>query len=841
MSINFPSQTPVILYRQSSLLLASLSGKHQALNLSIADVVLMGAMLQYSDEQAATSAFFASVLGQRIRQNVSDAQIQQRIKELSLIRESDFPVQGSELGSLDVHALSERDIADDREQTHYLSMHHSVHVVNRGFTSFSPTLNCYVELDTWQTQVLLSFAGGATPESLIKGNAFEAKELTNIVALVAALTNAGLLVTKQVQKLPEEQSLTPFKTNTPDATLTEIDWREIEPDGRIPVYFVPHMENHFPLALGVLLNALNEHNGGALQQTFLFLPITYLEPSELMNGPYRKFGTGIWLFSNYMWSIDLNMEISNAVKQHNKGNFTIHGGPSTPDYAQACEEFLTNNPSVDIAVHGEGEVTITEIFEVLAQSYQTNGQVDRFRLSKVAGITFKDPIAGNTIRTGSRERMKQPDAVSSPYLSGVFDNYQGRVEAAIIESNRGCPYGCTFCDWGSATNQKVRKFDLERVYEEIDWIGRNKVRVLWIADANYGLYQRDIDISKYIVATKQKYGFPKEVVVNYTKNSTRKLVDIINVFSEGGIISQGIISIQTSDESTLEVINRKNIRTERYDELSDIFAEQKLPLSTDLMIGLPGITVDAFKRDLQRYVDKDISVKAYPTQLLPNSPMADPDYIKKYQIKVDQHNFITSTFSFTEQELQHMKGLFHVYEMAEGYGLLRYIIRYLQWEKDIPAIDFLEKLLNDVNARPEAYPLITWAARYFNVEKNMPGGWHAFYQEVAAYLFEYYAIKSDSAMTVVLAVNAASMPDDGLSYPITIALEHDFSAYFNNANSAFKPLSSFGPGEFSVSDPNSLVDIDLNAAQYDSHQYFWELHSDVARPKSLVRMSNEAV
>ena len=32
--------------------------------------------------------------------------------------------------------------------------------------------------------------------------------------------------------------------------------------------------------------------------------------------------------------------------------------------------------------------------------------------------------------------------------------------AAIYETDRGCPFKCTFCDWGSATASKVNKFDL---------------------------------------------------------------------------------------------------------------------------------------------------------------------------------------------------------------------------------------------------------------------------------------------------------------------------------------------------------------------------------------------
>ena len=138
------------------------------------------------------------------------------------------------------------------------------------------------------------------------------------------------------------------------------------------------------------------------------------------------------------------------------------------------------------------------------------------------------------------------------------------------------------------------------------------------------MYDRDIELSHYIVETLKKYGFPKEVVVNYTKNTTRKLLEIIRTFSSGGIISQAIVTIQTTDAATLKVINRRNIKTEVYDELAEVFADANLPLSTDLMTGLPGITPEAFDRDLQRYFEADVTVKAYPTQLLPNSPMADP-------------------------------------------------------------------------------------------------------------------------------------------------------------------------------------------------------------------------
>ena len=40
------------------------------------------------------------------------------------------------------------------------------------------------------------------------------------------------------------------------------------------------------------------------------------------------------------------------------------------------------------------------------------------------------------------------------------------------ETNRGCPYSCSFCDWGSSTMSRIRAFDIERVRAEAEWIGR---------------------------------------------------------------------------------------------------------------------------------------------------------------------------------------------------------------------------------------------------------------------------------------------------------------------------------------------------------------------------------
>ncbi len=715
-----------------------------------------------------------------------------------------------------------------------LSSHFALQASPAGFVAWSAADRRHYALGIHMVMMLCAFAQGRPPPEVLARAAAWA-ERAAAASAIGWLARAGLLV----RDLGAAGAALAHARPVPDLVGTDAeDWRTLEPDGRIPVYFTPHMENHYPLALGMMFSAIQSHRDGALLERYQLLPISYLTPQEFVNGPYRKFGRGVWLFSDYMWSLEVNLQVSSAVKSHDAGNLCIHGGPSAPGYQQACTEFMTRNPSVDIVVHGEGEIAIVELLECLRSMGDGIIGADRAALQAVNGITYRGRTDSNDlVWTAPRVRMRDLDTVPSPYLAGVFDAYRGRVEAAIVESNRGCPFGCTFCDWGSATRQKVRKFDLDRVKQEIEWIGRRKIPVLWIADANFGMYDRDIELAQFIVATRQRLGYPREVVVNYTKNTNRRLIEIIRAFSAGGIISQGIISIQTTDEATLEVINRQNIKTEKYDELAEVFAEAQLPLSTDLMIGLPGITVDAWDRDLQRYFDADVAVKAYPTQLLPNSPMADPEYLQKYQIEVDDKDFVISCHSFDADQLRAMKAVYYAFEVADGYGLLRYVLRYLQWEHGVPALGFLHALLSAIGTDPERLPALTWIFRLFLTEKSMPGGWHGFYRDIRLFIIEHCGIEADSALDTVLAVNEAAMPDDSLAYPRDLQLAHDFPAYFVDrkagGDSSARRLRDYPPGVFRVDDPDLLAHIDMNYLQYDSHQYFWELNSAIARPRSV--------
>ncbi|MCX7544119.1 B12-binding domain-containing radical SAM protein [Marinicella gelatinilytica] len=832
MSLQFNNRFQLI-FRDNRLIASQIDGQGSAMYLHTLDLIVFELLKENAFNLNGFQSIAHDKWVQRLAKGINESQIQSRLQQL---KSGNILIDQCRTISVDnTMALNQTNISSFNLPAKLTTSKHLSFFRNESDWCFwSSPLNQYITCNYQQLIILSQFLETQNIQRL-KEKCSEKFNQKLITDTLTRFFETGVLI--DVSGLPEKKDCSCTDTEQ----LQQIDqskwWQNIEPDdNRLPIYFVPHMKNHYPLALGVLFSSIKNFNDGELLNKYQLVPINFLEPKDLFNGPYKKFGTGIWLFSNYMWSLDVNMVICNAIKKHNPSNITIHGGPSTPEYPQASQDFMSKNLSVDISVHGEGEISINEILSNIKSDANGQPQIQA-GLELVHGITFRNKNDNSTLhRTPKRSRTATPDSVPSPYLTGCFDGYGVDVEAAIIESNRGCPFGCTFCDWGSATNQKVRKFDLQRVKDEIDWIASNQIRVLWIADANYGLYDRDIELAQYIVETKKRTGFPEEVVVNYTKNSTWRLVEIIKVFNAGGIISQGIISIQTTDEKTLEVINRKNIKTEKYDELTKVFYDLRLPLSTDLMMGLPGITIAGFNKDLQKYIDMDVSIKAYPTQLLPNSPMADPEYLEKYQIKTDENDFLIASFSYTEEDLKWMKAMYHMYTVADGYGLLRYVIRYLQWEHNIQAVDFMGDLLKFVNHNPSKYQQITWAVRFFITDKSMPGGWYRFYQQIGQYINEHYDIVLDSGLKTVLTVSQYCMPDDTLDYPVTIKLAHDFTAYFSarrqHSETKCPPLTAYPAANFQVSDPNNMVSIDMDYLQYDSHQYFWELHSPVSRPKS---------
>ena len=153
----------------------------------------------------------------------------------------------------------------------------------------------------------------------------------------------------------------------------------------------------------------------------------------------------------------------------------------------------------------------------------------RKRFSSIHGIIYRDRETGVIYRTAP-EKIISMDSLPSPYLDGTFDEfyqkYSSEFSGIIWETNRGCPYGCTFCTWGEFAFKKIREKPMEQVKREIEWIGKNKVKYIAMSDSNFGIRERDIELTEMLAACKRKYGVPNFISVSWAKNSPDKILKI---------------------------------------------------------------------------------------------------------------------------------------------------------------------------------------------------------------------------------------------------------------------------------------------------------------------------
>ena len=328
-------------------------------------------------------------------------------------------------------------------------------------------------------------------------------------------------------------------------------------------------------------------------------------------------------FSTYVWNGRISLEIARRLKALKPGIAIVFGGPHVPDQPEA---FLRANPEIDLAVHNEGERTFLTLLEAFP---------DRATWEALPGTSMVMPD-GRFVRNANLDRVRDLDEIPSPFLEGAFDEIMAANPReswiGLWETNRGCPFRCTFCDWGSATAAKVTKFGEKRLYREVDWFAEKRIEYIFCCDANFGIQKRDIDIAKYVARTKQATGYPVALSVQNTKNATERAYETQKILSDAGLNKGVALSMQSVDGMTLQAIKRDNISLDTYMELQRRFTRDRVETYSDLILGLPGETYASFVKGVDRLMEngQHNRIQFNNLSILPNAEMGDPTYQAKY-------------------------------------------------------------------------------------------------------------------------------------------------------------------------------------------------------------------
>jgi hypothetical protein len=222
----------------------------------------------------------------------------------------------------------------------------------------------------------------------------------------------------------------------------------------------------------------------------------------------------------------------------------------------------------------------------------------------------------------------------SPYLTGLLDEFLADPHLVpIIETNRGCPYSCAYCCWGNSLNSKIRQFDQKTVLEELHYISlrtKNPKKALYIADSNFGILKRDLEIAQAIMGINAKDGSFNNIYVYFAKNTDENAIKIAEILKDVTDIS---MSKQTLNPEVLKIIGRENIDDAVYDRFYAKLREHGVSTFCELIYGLPGETMESFFNGVEEMYQKDINVVLYPLLLIKGSKINSSEFREAYHIK----------------------------------------------------------------------------------------------------------------------------------------------------------------------------------------------------------------
>ena len=454
---------------------------------------------------------------------------------------------------------------------------------------------------------------------------------------------------------------------------------------------------HLPYSIACLVTYLK--NNQKIKENFKFEK-TFVFRENIKDDINRCKNSDVLLCSCYVWNWELTIHLAEQVKKINPDCLIILGGPHVPENSAG---FFDKYPFVDMLVHGEGEKISEEIFT----EYLNNKD-----FSNVKGISTKE------FQTMFAERINDLDILPSPYLTNTIwelvENVEGIRWICSWETHRGCPYLCTFCDWGSATFTKMRRFSEETLMKELDWFAENKMTYIDCCDANFGIFfVRDLRIAKKLNELATTKGFPQTFQQSWAKNSSEKIIPIAKELQEGGLLTAVTLSVQSLDENTLTIIKRANMKFDRFSNLSNQFREEGLPTYSEVIRGLPGETLESFKEGLEQLVgeSKIDTIYIFHCIVLPNAPMNIPEYREKYKLKTirspiylghssinnrtieEYENVVTSTSTATQEDIKQMYLYSWITLSMHSFGILEYVSRYYNKIHGMSYMKFYEEVL----------------------------------------------------------------------------------------------------------------------------------------------------
>ncbi len=252
---------------------------------------------------------------------------------------------------------------------------------------------------------------------------------------------------------------------------------------------------------------------------------------------------------------------------------------------------VLNNPSVDLVVMGEGELTIAELLDTLSHNKD---------LSHVRGLGYKNK-EGKPVINPMREFIKDLDVLPMPARRLVeIENYRPsphhykELPMTTMIVSRGCPFGCLFCASRNVWGRNYRVRSVDKVIEEIKFlVKRYGIKNINFWDDLWGVKPGwTEEFCGRMIEENIKISWSCERRVDTVNLETLKLMKKAGCYS----IFYGIESL---DQDCLDAVN-KGIKVEQAEDVMRLTKKAGIDVRANFIIGLPNETPEKFRAMVKR-------------------------------------------------------------------------------------------------------------------------------------------------------------------------------------------------------------------------------------------------
>ena len=296
----------------------------------------------------------------------------------------------------------------------------------------------------------------------------------------------------------------------------------------------------------------------------------------------RSYDLGIGV---YIWNERQVQGLLVELRRRGFGGRIVLGGPQI-SYAPVGVARLY--PEADCFIRGYGETAFAAVAA-------TDEQIEH------PGVSWRGQP-----EVSSRAEA-QLASLPSPLLTGIIPS--GGQKYLRWETQRGCPYRCTFCQHReSGARLRNARFPLERLREEIALFARAGTQEIDVLDPIFNIGQDDLPILEELVRQRIQARLSLQCRFELLKPEFLELCTQLRVFPEFGL--------QTIHAAESRLIQRNNNMV-RVEAAMEELARHGIAYMVTLIYGLPGQTLESFQATVDFCLARGVRVvRAFPLNLL---------------------------------------------------------------------------------------------------------------------------------------------------------------------------------------------------------------------------------